>query len=161
MFILIGGICFIFCGNILKVKVESDVVVEMVEEIFQLFLKKFILSVFFQYICVKFLLKIFIILMMDDGNSEKIFFFIQEKWLLLDVEILKEECIIQEEGGIYVFKFMVNELIYKEFEVGYEELEVDFCVIFDLIDGKWYVIDCYIGWYGYDFLIDDLNEIVK
>ena len=54
-----------------------------------------------------------------------------------------------------------NEETHKEFEAGYEESEVDLRVIFDLIDGKWYVTDCYTGWYGYDLPIDDLNETVK
>ena len=45
--------------------------------------------------------------------------------------------ITQEEGGIYVSKFTVNEPTHKEFEAGYEESEVDLRVIFDLIDGKW------------------------
>ena len=99
--------------------------------------------------------------MTDDGNSEKTVPFTQEKWPLLDAETLKEERITQEEGGIYVSKFTVNEPTHKEFEAGYEESEVDLRVIFDLIDGKWYVTDCYTGWYGYDLPIDDLNETVK
>ena len=99
--------------------------------------------------------------MTDDGNSEKTFPFTQEKWPLLDGETLKEERITQEEGGIYVSKFTVNEPTHKEFEAVYEESEVDLRVIFDLIDGKWYVTDCYTGWYGYDLPIDDLNETVK
>ena len=133
MLTLIGGICFISCGNTSKAKAESDVAAETAEET----------------------------LMTDDGNSEKTFPFTQEKWPLLDAETLKEERITQEEGGIYVSKFTVNEPTHKEFEAGYEESEVDLRVIFDLIDGKWYVTDCYTGWYGYDLPIDDLNETVK
>ena len=98
---------------------------------------------------------------MLDGETEKTFPFTKEKWPLLDAETLKEERITQEEGGIYVSKFTVNEPTHKEFEAGYEESEVDLRVIFDLIDGKWYVTDCYTGWYGYDLPIDDLNETVK
>ena len=145
MLTLIGGICFISCGNTSKAKAESDVAAETAEETFQSFLKKFTSSA----------------LMTDDGNSEKTFPFTQEKWPLLDAETLKEERITQEEGGIYVSKFTVNEPTHKEFEAGYEESEVDLRVIFDLIDGKWYVTDCYTGWYGYDLPIDDLNETVK
>ena len=122
MLTLIGGICFISCGNTSKAKAESDVAAETAEETFP---------------------------------------FTQEKWPLLDAETLKEERITQEEGGIYVSKFTVNEPTHKEFEAGYEESEVDLRVIFDLIDGKWYVTDCYTGWYGYDLPIDDLNETVK
>ena len=144
MLTLIGGICFISCGNTSKAKAESDVAAETAEETFQ-----------------SFPLKTPITLMTDDGNSEKTFPFTQEKWPLLDAETLKEERITQEEGGIYVSKFTVNEPTHKEFEAGYEESEVDLRVIFDLIDGKWYVTDCYTGWYGYDLPIDDLNETVK
>lgn len=152
------GICFISCGNTSKAKAESDVAAETAEETFQSFLKKFTSSASFQYTRVKFPLKTPITLMTDDGNSEKTFPFTQEKWPLLDAETLKEERITQEEGGIYVSKFTVNEPTHKEFEAGYEESEVDLRVIFDLIDGKWYVTDCYTGWYGYDLPIDDLNE---
>ncbi len=137
------------------------VAAETAEETFQSFLKKFTSSASFQYTRVKFPLKTPITLMTDDGNSEKTFPFTQEKWPLLDAETLKEERITQEEGGIYVSKFTVNEPTHKEFEAGYEESEVDLRVIFDLIDGKWYVTDCYTGWYGYDLPIDDLNETVK
>lgn len=161
MLTLIGGICFISCGNTSKAKAESDVAAETAEETFQSFLKKFTSSASFQYTRVKFPLKTPITLMTDDGNSEKTFPFTQEKWPLLDAETLKEERITQEEGGIYVSKFTVNEPTHKQFEAGYEESEVDLRVIFDLIDGKWYVTDCYTGWYGYDLPIDDLNETVK
>ena len=145
MLTLIGGICFISCGNTSKAKAESDVAAETAEETFQSFLKKFTSSASFQYTRVKFPLKTPITLLTDSGNSET----------------LKEERITQEEGGIYVSKFTVNEPTHKEFEAGYEESEVDLRVIFDLIDGKWYVTDCYTGWYGYDLPIDDLNETVK
>ena len=77
--------------------------------------------------------------------------FTKEKWPLLDSETLKEERITQEEGGIYVSKFTLNEPAHKVFEAGYEESEIDLRVEFELLpDGKWYVVDCYTGWYGYD-----------
>ena len=161
MLTLMGGICFISCGNTSKAKAESAATAETADEPFQTFLKKFTSSASFQYTRVKFPLKTPITLMTDDGNSEKTFPFTQEKWPLLDGETLKEERITQEEGGIYVSKFTVNEPTHKEFEAGYEESEVDLRVIFDLIDDKWYVTDCYTGWYGYDLPIDDLNETVK
>ena len=94
-----------------------------------------------------------ITLMTDDGNSEKTFPFTKDKWPLLDSETLKEERITQEEGGIYVSKFTVNEPTHKEFEV-------DLRVIFDLIDCKWYVTDCYTGWYGFDLPISELKETI-
>ena len=138
MLTLMGGICFISCGNTSKAKAESAATAETADEPFQTFLKKFTSSASFQYTRVKFPLKTPITLMTDDGNSEKTFPF-----------------------TIYVSKFTVNEPTQKEFEAGYEESEVDLRVIFDLIDGKWYVTDCYTGWYGYDLPIDDLNETVK
>ena len=84
MLTLIGGICFISCGNTSKAKAESDVATETAEETFQSFLKKFTSSASFQYTRVKFPLKTPITLMTDDGNSEKTFPFTQEKWPLLD-----------------------------------------------------------------------------
>ena len=155
MLTLIGGICFISCGNTSKAKAESDVAAETAEETFQSFLKKFTSSASFQYTRVKFPLKTPITLMTDDGNSEKTFPFTQEKWPLLDSETMKEERIEQEEGGIYVSKFTLNEPVHKVFEAGYEESEIDLRVEFEqAADGKWYVVDCYTGWYGYDLQQD-------
>ena len=57
MLTLIGGICFISCGNTSKAKAESDVAAETAEETFQSFLKKFTSSASFQYTRVKFPLK--------------------------------------------------------------------------------------------------------
>lgn len=161
MFTLTGAFCFISCGNSSKAKAESVSAAETADESFQTFLKKFTSSASFQYTRVKFPLKTPITLMADDGNSEETFPFTQEKWPLLDEETLKEERIAQEEGGIYVSKMTVNEPAHKEFEAGYEESEVDLRVIFDLIDGKWYVTDCYTGWYGFDLPIEELDETVK
>ena len=45
---------------------------------------------------------------------------------------MKEERITQEEGGIYVSKFTLNEPKHKIFEAGYEESEVDLRVEFEL-----------------------------
>ena len=47
--------------------------------------------------------------------------YLKDKWPLLDSETLKEERITQEEGGIYVSKFTLNEPGHKVFEAGYEE----------------------------------------
>ena len=161
MLTLIGGICFISCGNTSKAKAESDVAAETAEETFQSFLKKFTSSASFQYTRVKFPLKTPITLMTDDGNSEKTFPFTQEKWPLLDAETLKEERITQEEGGIYVSKFTVNEPTHKEFEAGYEESEASLRVVFELIAGKWYVTDCYSDWYNLDLPVSELNETIR
>ena len=157
---LLAGVSFISCGNSSKAKADSELTTQDGED-FKSFLDKFTSSAAFQYTRIKFPLKTPITLLADDGETEKTFPFTKEKWPLLDAETLKEERITQEEGGIYVSKFTVNEPTHKEFEAGYEESEVDLRVIFDLIDGKWYVTDCYTGWYGYDLPIDDLNETVK
>ena len=86
--------------------------------------------------------------------------YLKDKWPLLDSETLKEERITQEEGGIYVSKFTLNEPGHKVFEAGYEESEVDLRVEFECIDGKWYVTDCYTGWYGFDLPISELKETI-
>ena len=99
---------------------------------------------------------------MLDGETEKTFPFTEEKWPLLDSETMKEERITQEEGGIYVSKFTLNEPKHKIFEAGYEESEVDLRVEFELqADGKWYVVDCYTGWYGYDLPIGELKQTIQ
>lgn len=67
MLTLIGGICFISCGNTSKAKAESDVAAETAEETFQSFLKKFTSSASFQYTRVKFPLKTPITLMRTMG----------------------------------------------------------------------------------------------
>ena len=44
----------------------------------------------------------------------------------------------------------------------YEESEVDLRVEFELqADGKWYVVDCYTGWYGYDLPIGELKQTIQ
>ncbi|MCP3893213.1 DUF4348 domain-containing protein [Bacteroides sp.] len=158
---LLTGISLISCGNSSKAKSESAEAVTTGEEDFQSFLEKFTASAAFQMTRVKFPLKTPITLMTDDGNSEKTFPFTKEKWPLLDAETLKEERITQEEGGIYVSKFTVNEPKRKEFEAGYEESEIDLRVEFELIDGKWYVTDCYTGWYGFDLPIGELKQTIQ
>ena len=43
-------------------------------------------------------------------------------------------------------------------EAGYEESEIDLRVEFEqAADGKWYVVDCYTGWYGYDLPIGGIE----
>ena len=91
----------------------------------------------FQYTRVKFPLKTPVTLLADDGETEKTFPFTKEKWPLLDSETLKEERITQEEGGVYVSKFTLNEPAHKVFEAGYEESEIDLRVEFELLpDGN-------------------------
>ena len=38
----------------------------------------------------------------------------------------------------------------------------DLRVEFELqADGKWYVVDCYTGWYGYDLPIGELKQTIQ
>ena len=138
---LLAGISFISCGNSSRAKVESEAA--QTGEDFKSFLDKFTSSAAFQYTRVKFPLKTPVTLLADDGETEKTFPFTKEKWPLLDSETLKEERITQEEGGVYVSKFTLNEPAHKVF------------------DGKWYVVDCYTGWYGYDLPIAELKQTIQ
>ena len=39
---------------------------------------------------------------------------------------------------------------------------MDLRVEFELqADGKWYVVDCYTGWYGYDLPIGELKQTIQ
>lgn len=158
---LLGGICFISCGNTSKAKVDSVPTDQAVDDDFNAFLEKFTSSAAFQYTRIKFPLKTPITLLEEDGETEKTFPFTKEKWPLLDSETLKEERITQDEGGVYVSKFIVNEPNHKEFEAGYEESELDLRVVFDLINGQWFVTDCYTGWYGGDLPVAELKETIR
>lgn len=62
---------------------------------------------------------------------------------------------------VYVSKFTVVEPTTRVFEAGFEESENDMRIEFALIDGKWYVVDCYTGWYGFDLFAEELDEAVK
>ncbi len=120
-------------------------------------------SAAFQYTRIKFPLKTPITLLADDGETEKTFPFTEEKWPLLDSETMKEERYHSGRRGNLMFsKFTLNEPKHKIFEAGYEESEVDLRVEFELqADGKWYVVDCYTGWYGYDLPIGELNKLFR
>ena len=72
-----------------------------------------------------------------------------------------EERIDQGDGTVYVSKYILVEPTSRIFEAGYEESECDLHVEFALIDGKWYAVDCYIGWYGFDLPAEELNDAVK
>lgn len=160
MITLLSSVSLISCGNSSKGNADTDMTVAG-QENFKTFLEKFTSSATFQYSRVKFPLKTPITLMTDDGNSEKTFPFSKEKWPLLDSETLKEERITQDEGGVYVSKFTLDEPKHKTFEAGYEESEMDLRVEFELLpDGKWYVTDCYTGWYGYDLPISELKQTI-
>ena len=129
--LLLAGVSFISCGNSSKAKADSELTTQNGED-FKSFLDKFTSSAAFQYTRIKFPLKTPITLLADDGETEKTFPFTKEKWPLLDSETMKEERITQEEGGIYVSKFTLNEPKHKIFEAGYEESEVDLRVEFEL-----------------------------
>lgn len=130
------------------------------EEDFKEFLRKFTSSASFQYSRIKFPLKTPIALLEDDGETEKTFPFTRDKWPLLDGETLAEGSITEEEGGTYVSRFTVNDAAHKEFEAGYDESEPSLRVVFELIDGEWYVTDCYNDWYNFDLPIGELQETI-
>jgi hypothetical protein len=129
-------------------------------EDFKSFLHKFTSSASFQYSRIKFPLKSPIVLLQDDGETEQTFPFTRDKWALLDSETLKEGRITEEEGGVYISRFTRDEPAYKEFEAGYDESEPSLRVVFELIDGNWYVTDCYNDWYNLDLPIGELEETV-
>lgn len=130
------------------------------EEDFKTFLDKFTTSASFQYERIKFPLASPIILLTDDEEEQE-FSFTQEKWPLLDSDSFREERVEQEEGAIYIARFVLNEPDKKEFEAGYEESEIDLRVVFELLDNKWYVTDCYNGWYSFDLPAEELEATAK
>lgn len=113
---------------------------------FNAFLGKFTSSAEFQYSRVKFPIATPLFLMTADGNEQEVPFG-QEEWPLLEAKDLKE-CKINTQDGVFFGRFTVKENDHVEFESGLEESELDLNVIFDLIDGKWYVTDCFNGVYG-------------
>ena len=127
--VLLLGVSLISCGNSSRAKAKNEIAQS--GEDFKSFLDKFTSSAAFQYTRIKFPLKTPITLLADDGETEKTFPFTKEKWPLLDSETMKEERIEQEEGGIYVSKFTLNEPVHKVFEAGYEESEIDLRVEFE------------------------------
>lgn len=131
------------------------------DEDFKTFLQKFTSSASFQYSRVKFPLKSPISLLKNDGETEQTFPFTREKWPLLDAESLKEVRVEEEEGGVYISRYSVNEPAHKEFEAGYEESEPSLRLVFELQDGKWYVTDCYNDWYNPDLPVSELVETIR
>lgn len=127
-------------------------------EDFKTFLRSFTSSASFQYSRIKFPLKTPIVLFQHDGETEVIFSFTRDRWPLLGEEALKEGRVTEEEGGIYVSRFTVDEPTHKEFEAGYEESEPSLRIVFELMDGQWYVTDCYNDWFNSDLPIDEMEE---
>ncbi|MDL2212351.1 DUF4348 domain-containing protein [Bacteroides sp. OttesenSCG-928-E20] len=128
-------------------------------EDFDTFLQKFTESASFQYERIKFPLTT-PILLFDENEEEREFPFTRDKWPLLGAESFKEGRAVLEDGNVYVSAFTVSESKRKEFEAGYEESELDLSVVFELINGKWYVTDCYNSWYGFDLPAEDLKQAV-
>lgn len=156
---LLAAASFVSYGN--GSEAGGGAVVQSGED-FKSFLEKFTSSAAFQYTRVRFPLKTPIVLLADDGETEKTFPFTKEKWPLLDGETLKEERIEREEGGVYISGFTLDGPKHKVFEAGYEESEMDLRVEFELApDGKWYVVDCYTAWYGFDLPADELEQTVR
>lgn len=137
----------------------KEKVVSAEQENFNEFLEKFTSSAAFQYSRVKFPLKSPIVLFNDETEDEREIDFSHEKWPLLGPEIFKEERITLEEGGTYISGYVVNDAEYKEFEAGYEESEIDLRITFELIEGEWYVTDCYTSWYA-DLPESELEQTV-
>lgn len=130
-------------------------------EDFKVFLKKFTTSATFQYSRIKFPLKTGIILSAGDDEHEKAFPFTKKEWPLLDseaFEVVRDEV---EGDGVFVSKFTVMQPTVVEFESGYEDSELDLSTHFDLIDGKWYLTDCYTSWYNFGVLASELPQVIK
>ena len=133
---LLAGVSFISCGNSSKAKADSELTTQDGED-FKSFLDKIYFQCSLPVYSYQVPIKDSITLLADDGETEKTFPFTREKWPLLDSETLKEERITQEEGGVYVSKFTLNEPAHKVFEAGYEESEIDLRVEFELLpDGN-------------------------
>jgi hypothetical protein len=128
---------------------------------FATFLAHFTSSAAFQYSRIKFPLKTPITIMSDDGKSEKAFPFTKEKWPLLNSDMLKAKQTSPEGGGVYVSKFTIDTPTHKEFQAGYQESEFDLHVVFDLIQGSWYVTDCFTAYYSYDLSVAELKEAIR
>ncbi len=130
------------------------------QEEFTAFLERFTTSAAFQYERVRFPLASSIVLLDDDGETEHAYPFTREKWALLDLEMLTPDQVEMEDGSVFVVRFLTDEPDRKEFEAGYQESEVILRVLFDRIDGAWYVTDGYFSWYGYDLPPADLEQTI-
>lgn len=139
---------------------QTETIEQTADKDFQSFLDKFTTSSSFQYSRIKFPLETPITLILDNGD-EKTFPFTQDKWPLLNADWFKVGRTVLEEGEVCEGKYVVDEPKRKEFETGYEESELDLRIVFDLIDGRWYVTDCYNAWYSFDLSVDELEETIQ
>lgn len=133
---------------------------QSVDASFESFLDKFTTSAAFQYSRIKFPLESPIVLLDDDGN-EKSYPFTKEEWPLLGADWFMVQRTLQEEGGVYIMQYAVDEPKHKEYEAGFEDGELDLRVVFNLIDGKWYVTDCYNIWYGFDLPNNEFQDVIR
>ncbi|MCD8079651.1 MAG: DUF4348 domain-containing protein [Bacteroides sp.] len=129
-------------------------------EDFTAFLDRFTTSAAFQYERVRFPLASSIVLLDDDGETEHTYPFTREKWALLDIEMLTPDHVEMEDGSVFVARYLTDEPDRKEFEAGYEESELILRVIFDRVEGEWYVTDGYFSWYGYDLPPAELAQTI-
>jgi len=113
---------------------------------FDSFLKKFTTSAQFQYSRIKFPIATSIYLLNEDGEEIEVPFTADE-WPLLEESDFHLGRIETMDGTVFG-KYSTKEPKHVVFESGLEESELDLIVTFDLVDGKWYMTDCYTGWYG-------------
>lgn len=158
-FALLAGVSIFSFGKTYPTASNVDGFEQSADQDFESFLEKFTTSAAFQYSRVKFPLETPITLITDNGD-EKTYPFTKERWPLLDAESFKVERTVQEEGAVYIARYVLNEENHKEYEAGYEESELDLRVVFKLIGGKWYVTDCYNAWYSFDLPVEEFQDTV-
>ena len=137
-FILVIGL---LAGNIFMLLSQNQA-----DKDFDSFLEQFVSSAEFQYSRVRFPLETPIILVGEDGVEQE-FPFTMEEWPLLTAEDLKIFKKVTPEGTFFG-SFSPKNKDHIEYESGLEESELDLSVIFDLVDGKWYVTDCFNSCYA-------------
>lgn len=117
-----------------------------VDKDFESFLEKFTSSTEFQYSRIKFPITTPIVLLGDNGEELEVPFTADE-WPLLEAKDFIEGRHESDEGILFG-RYTKKEDDQVVFETGLEESELDLIITFDKVDGKWYVTDCYNGWYG-------------
>lgn len=159
-FALLAGVSSFSYGKTYGAIDQTEQTNQSAVEDFESFLEKFTTSAAFQYSRIKFPLETPITLVTENGD-EKTYTFTKERWPLLNDESFKVERTDQEGGAVYIAHFVVDEPELKEYEAGYEESELDLRVTFKLVDGKWYVTDCYNAWYSFDLPIEEFEDTVR
>jgi len=159
-FTLLISISVISFGKVTRITDDTEMEEQSADKDFESFLDKFTTSGTFQYSRVKFPLETPITLITENGD-EKTYTFTKERWPLLNAESFKVERTVQEEGAVYISRYVIDQPNHKEYEAGYEESELDLRVVFKLIDGKWFVTDCYNAWYSFDLPIEEFDDTVR